>query len=104
MSIGLLQHSRTRFNRENTVVSEFLSNMHFLLNPLFTLITALAVHCSAAATGKARTYTYTIHEHGAETLDQWDKDGYVSKQESVPVQIGLTQNNLEKGHDMLMDV
>ncbi|KAG9242153.1 peptidase S8/S53 domain-containing protein [Calycina marina] len=49
--------------------------------------------------------SYVVHEKRETQLDKWIKrDSKLNKDSIVPVSIGLTQRNLDNGHDFLMDV
>ena len=45
-----------------------------------------------------------LHEKRHVPPTRWIKQDRIPKNAILPVRIGLTQNNLEKGHDFLMDV
>lgn len=45
-----------------------------------------------------------VHEKRHVPPTRWVKRDRIPKNAILPVRIGLTQNNLEKGHDFLMDV
>lgn len=45
-----------------------------------------------------------VHEKRHTPATRWIKRDRIAPQAILPVRIGLTQNNLEKGHDFLMDV
>ncbi|MCJ1416494.1 hypothetical protein MMC32_002832 [Xylographa parallela] len=57
--------------------------------------------CSCAAPHAA---THAIHEKRDYTPSNWVKHDRVSAAAIIPVRVGLTQSNLEKGYDFLMDV
>jgi tripeptidyl-peptidase I len=61
----------------------------------------LAVFATLAV---ASPWNYVIHEQSAESPDEWFKHGSIPKQGRLPVRIGLTQTNLDRGHDLLMEV
>ncbi len=68
--------------------------------PTLALISALAA-CTAAAPAPA---THTIHERRHESGSKWAKRDRVHSRSMLPMRIGLTQRNLDKGHEYLMDV
>ena len=45
-----------------------------------------------------------VHEKRHAPPTRWNKRDRIPSSAILPVRIGLTQNNLEKGHDFLMDV
>jgi tripeptidyl-peptidase-1 len=45
-----------------------------------------------------------LHEKRHAPPTRWIKRDRIPRSAILPVRIGLTQNNLEKGHDFLMDV
>lgn len=49
--------------------------------------------------------THAVHEkHEKRHLEGWVKRGLVDEDLTVPVRIGLRQENLDKGHDLLMEM
>ncbi|RFU73337.1 alkaline serine protease [Trichoderma arundinaceum] len=46
---------------------------------------------------------HVIHERVVESTDQWLKLGSINRNGLLPVRIGLTQQNLEHGHKLLME-
>jgi tripeptidyl-peptidase I len=58
---------------------------------------------SAALAAANAPYNYVVHEHAAESPMDWAKIEKLPKEHQLPVQIGLTQSNLDRGHDLLMD-
>lgn len=48
---------------------------------------------------------HVLHEKREDTLsNQWIKRDKLSPSATLPMRIGLTQQNLENGYDLLMDV
>lgn len=47
---------------------------------------------------------HVLHEKRDKQHHDWIQGDRVESHAILPVRIGLTQNNLEKGHDFLMDV
>lgn len=45
-----------------------------------------------------------VHEKRHAPPTRWVKRDRIPRNAVLPIRIGLTQNNLEKGHDFLMDV
>lgn len=70
--------------------------MHLLT---FTLIGTLAAVASAAP-----LTANTVHERRDYVPSAWTKRDRLESTAMVPVRIGLTQSNLEKGYDLLMGV
>lgn len=64
---------------------------------------AIALGLVAAATA-APTTPYVVHEKRGGDLESWAPAVKARGSAVVPVSIGLTQRNLENGHDFLMDV
>lgn len=63
---------------------------------------ALAI---AALTGAApSTVKHVLHEKRDKRAYDWVKGDRVHSDAVLPVRIGLSQNNLEKGYDYLMEV
>ncbi|KKY28894.1 putative protease s8 tripeptidyl peptidase [Phaeomoniella chlamydospora] len=48
--------------------------------------------------------THSLHEKRSHTPSKWQKRARVEREAILPVRIGLTQTNLEEGHEYLMDV
>lgn len=71
--------------------------MHFSL-PVLALL-GLAV---AAPTEQVRRHV--LHETRDTSSANWVKRDRVHGEVKLPMRIGLTQNNLEKGHDLLMEM
>lgn len=63
---------------------------------------ALAI---AALTGAApSTVKHVLHEKREKRAYDWVKGDRVHSDAVLPVRIGLSQNNLDKGYDYLMEV
>lgn len=59
----------------------------------------------AAVSGAVPTPAkHVLHEKRDQSSYNWVKGARVERDAVLPVRIGLTQNNLEKGYDYLMDV
>lgn len=65
----------------------------------FNIIAALAA--SAAAVPFT---SHVVHERREFVPKAWIKQNRVDAAAKLPVRIGMTQSNLENGHDLLMDV
>jgi tripeptidyl-peptidase-1 len=48
--------------------------------------------------------SHVLHERGDSGSQAWVKRGRVDAETDMPVRIGLTQSNLDKGYDLLMEV
>jgi tripeptidyl-peptidase-1 len=46
---------------------------------------------------------HVIYERATGSPDQWVKLGNINRNGLLPVRIGLSQRNLELGHDLLME-
>jgi len=73
--------------------------MHFAHAVSTSLVFASAILASPLST------THVLHEkrHSAND-EEWKKVARLTEDLSIPVGIALTQSNLQKGHDWLMDV
>ena len=68
-------------------------------------LAAIAVVAFAACSYAApQAVTHAIHEKRDYTPSNWVKRDRVPATATIPVRVGLTQSNLEKGYDFLMDV
>jgi tripeptidyl-peptidase-1 len=47
---------------------------------------------------------HVLHEERAILSRDWTKGARIEKSAVIPMRIGLTQTNLEKGYDYLMEV
>lgn len=70
---------------------------------LFRQVSAvlLAAALSSAAPAPIKN---VLHEKREQQSYDWVKGDRVERDAMLPVRIGLTQNNLEKGYEYLMDV
>ena len=71
--------------------------MHFF--PL-AVVGALITQAAAAPL----LANHVVHERRANVPKAWVKRERLDATITVPVRIGMTQRNLEKGHDLLMEV
>lgn len=71
------------------------------MHSFITLATAFAV--AAVALPSAHP-PYTLHEKRESSHPAWVKRSEVPTGAKLPVRIGLSQSNLDKGHDLLMDI
>lgn len=58
---------------------------------------------TAAALAAPAPINHVVHEKRS-LLSAWIKGDRVHEDVKLPVRIGLTQSNLDKGHDTLMDM
>lgn len=70
------------------------------------LLTSTALVLLSAATVSARpSTTHVTHERrNVHTHRHWEKRSRLEPHDVIPVRIGLSQRNLDQGHDLLMDV
>ena len=69
----------------------------------FSLLTSLSILAATAAAAPAPAH-YVVHEKRETAPRAWVKRSRLAPETTLPMRIGLTQSNLDKGHDMLMDV
>jgi tripeptidyl-peptidase I len=69
--------------------------MHFLQ---FTLVGALASQATAIP-----FTNHVVHERRDYVPKSWINKGGLDGAAELPVRIGMTQSNLDKGHDLLME-
>jgi tripeptidyl-peptidase-1 len=65
-----------------------------------TVLYALA----AAAQGAAVPSSHVVHEKRTQPMQTWVKRDRLSPKAIVPMRVGLTQRNLERVDEFLMDV
>lgn len=68
--------------------------------PSLSILAGLA----AVATAVSTPSNHVLHEKRAAEPKHWSKRDAVDSSVVLPMRIGLTQQNLDKGHDMLMEV
>lgn len=66
----------------------------------FIIICALVASVMAVPTA----HTYQVHERREFIPRSWIEGKKLDGNVSLPVRIGLTQSNLDYGHDLLMDL
>lgn len=64
----------------------------------------VAVALAALAGAVPAPIKHVLHEKRDRQSIDWVKGARVERDAVLPIRIGLTQNNLEKGYDLLMDV
>lgn len=58
----------------------------------------------AVATAAPAATNHVLHEKRNVATSMWEKRAAVPSEMSLPMRIGLTQSNLDRGYDLLMDV
>ena len=68
--------------------------------------TKLAVVGALAAQALAAPFqaTHVLHERREHVPKAWTKRDRIDAAAELPVRIGMIQSNLDKGHDLLMEV
>jgi Pro-kumamolisin, activation domain len=66
----------------------------------FSLFVALAARAAAVP----RPANLVVHERHDAAPKEWIKRGRLHGDAKLPVRIGMTQSNLDKGHELLMEV
>lgn len=69
--------------------------MHFAL---------LAVSALAASVAAIPASTHVLHEKRSHVPHEWEKRSKVASTAKMPMRVGLTQRNLDRGYDLLMEV
>lgn len=69
----------------------------------FSLL-ALAGFLTAAITAPTPQERYAVHERRDRLPMQWEKTARIHEASVIPMRVALTQKNLHKGEDFLMDV
>lgn len=69
----------------------------------FSSITALVALSTAVIAAPTNVQRHVLHERRSES-ENWVKRDRVHSDVKLPMRIGLNQNNLHMGHDMLMEV
>jgi hypothetical protein len=59
---------------------------------------------SATAVVAVPSNSHVIHEKRSETPRNWKRVARLDADVVLPMRFGLTQSNLDKGHDLLMEV
>lgn len=66
--------------------------------------TPWTLFCSAAVVFFGTSLAeHVIHERSVESTGEWVKIGGINRNGLLPVSIGLTQRNLDLGHQLLME-
>lgn len=69
----------------------------------FSSLTALVALATAAIAAPTNTERHVLHERRSPS-ENWVKRDRVHSEVKLPMRIGLTQNNLHMGNDMLLEV
>ncbi|KXJ85420.1 protease S8 tripeptidyl peptidase I [Microdochium bolleyi] len=69
-----------------------------------TLLSCLVAALSGTASALPPSARHVVHEERGSVLKDWVRGARIEKTAILPVRIGLAQTNLDRGHDMLMDV
>lgn len=69
----------------------------------FSSLAVLGVIAAQAAAVPFQA-SHVVHERRDSMPKAWVKRDRVEASAELPVRIGMTQSNLEKGHDLLMEV
>jgi len=62
----------------------------------------MAAHVLAAPASSS--HNYVVHERRDALPASWSEERRLDRSASLPMRIGLTQSNLDRGHDLLMEV
>lgn len=69
----------------------------------FSSLAAVAALVTATVAAPTNVQRHVLHEKREESA-QWVKRDRVHSDVKLPIRIGMTQTNLDKGHDLLMEV
>lgn len=69
----------------------------------FSSLAAVAALLTATVAAPTNVQRHVLHEKREESA-QWVKRDRVHSDVKLPIRIGMTQTNLDKGHDLLMEV
>ena len=71
----------------------------------FSLLTIAGLLATTAVAAPAPAPAHhVVHEKRETASRAWVKRSRLAPKTKLPMRIGLTQSNLDKGHDLLMDV
>ena len=70
---------------------------------MFTRIVALAALAANSVVAPSPHSPHVLHER-RDLETSWVKRDALEEDFTLPMRIGLTQNNLDKGHDWLLEV
>jgi tripeptidyl-peptidase-1 len=69
-----------------------------------TLLAAVAYFAVCFAAPTADNHNFVLHEKRDGALHQWTKRSRAHADEILPVRVGLTQSNLHKAEEYILDV
>ena len=69
-----------------------------------SIVAAALLALTASAVPAPTAGDHVLHEKRDVALPAWMKKDRLHPHARVPVRIGMTQSNLDKGHDLLMEV
>lgn len=64
----------------------------------------LLLGAAAAVIAMPAPHDYVVHERRDYIPNSWIKSKKLDGSTTLPVRIGLTQSNLDRGHDLLMEM
>ena len=70
----------------------------------FVSVAVLGFLAGSALAAPAHPSPHALHEKRGELPEAWTRRAPASADHVLPVRIGLTQRNLERGYDLLMEV
>ena len=70
----------------------------------FTVLALLGVFVAGAVAAPAPTIRHVVHERRERMPRAWVKRSKLASEIKLPMRVGLTQSNLDRGHDLLMEV
>ena len=71
---------------------------------MFALKLAIVAAIAAFSNAAPASIKHALHEKREAPLSNWVKVARIESSAILPMRIGLTQSNLDKGHDLLMEV
>jgi tripeptidyl-peptidase-1 len=71
---------------------------------MFTLKIVVVAAIAAFSNAAPPSIRHVIHERRQAPSLDWVKVARIEKTAILPIRIGLTQSNIDKGHDFLMEV
>ena len=69
-----------------------------------TLVACLVAALSGSALALPASVPHVVHEQRDGARSDWTKRDRVEKSAILPIRIALSQTNLDRAHDMLMDL
>lgn len=71
---------------------------------MFALKLAIVATIAALVNAAPASIKHALHEKRQTPASDWVKVARIESTAVLPMRIGLTQSNLDKGHDFLMEV